>query len=142
MKITKFEQSDFDKLEVFKSKAWPLADKEHYGENMPKFFNDKFTLVTEEDEKIIGYITVVCDSGVGQIEPLMVDPDKKGQGIGSQLLQEAENLAKDKGIHKLWLETGKDWKAKDFYLKHGYAIRTELSNHIGGHTFVLMDKII
>lgn len=142
MKITKFEQSDFDALENFKSKAWPVADQEHYSENKPKFFREEFTLVAKESERIMGYITVICDSGVAQIEPLMIDPEKKGQGMGSELLLEAEKVAKEIGIHKLWLETGKDWKAKDFYLKNGYSIRVELPNHIGKQTFVLMDKII
>lgn len=142
MKITKFEQSQSEQLEVFKAKAWPVADIEHYRENPPHFFNESFTLVAEEDENIVGYITVVCDSGVAQIEPLMVDPDKKGQGIGSALLEETEKIAKEKGIHKLWLETDKEWKAKEFYLKHGYTIRAELPNHIGKQTFVLMDKFI
>lgn len=142
MKIIKFEQSQVEKLEALKAKAWLIADLEHYGEHQPRFSNETFTLLAQEDNQVVGYITIICDSGVAQIEPLMVDPDKKGQGIGSALLQEAEKVAKEKGIHKLWLETGQDWKAKDFYLKHGYTVRADLPNHTGGYNFVLMDKII
>ncbi|MBP6857676.1 MAG: GNAT family N-acetyltransferase [Candidatus Pacebacteria bacterium] len=142
MKITKFEQSDFNALENLKIKAWSSADKEHYGDNQPNFFKETFTLIAKDDYEVVGYITIICDSGVAQIEPLMVDPDKKGQGIGSVLLQEAEKIAKEKSIHKLWLETGKDWKSKDFYIKHGYIIRVELPNHTGNYDFVLMDKMI
>jgi GNAT superfamily N-acetyltransferase len=142
MKITKFEQSDFNALENLKAKAWSVADKEHYGEVLPNFFKEEFTLIAKEGDEVIGYITIICDSGVAQIEPLMVDPDKKGQGIGSDLLQEAEKIAKEKGIHKIWLETGEDWKAKEFYLKHGYTVRADLPNHTGGYNFVLMDKMI
>ena len=32
MKITKFEQSDFEQLGKMKKKAWSVADREHYDE--------------------------------------------------------------------------------------------------------------
>lgn len=142
MEIREITSEQKDTLENFKAKVWPLADQEHYSDKQPHFFNETFTLLAKEEEEIVGYVTVICDSGVAQIEPLMVGTDKKGQGIGTALLQEAEKSAKERGVHKLWLETGKDWKAKEFYLKHGYTIRTELPNHTGDQTFVLMDKII
>ena len=142
MKITKLEQSDSEALEALKAKAWSVADKEHYGEILPEFFKEEFTLLAKDGDGIVGYITVICDSGVAQIEPLMIHPDYKGKGIGSALLAEAEKLAKEKGIHKLWLETGEDWKAKEFYLKHGYTVRADLPNHTSGYNFVLMDKMI
>lgn len=142
MNIKVLEESQKEKLEALKAKAWPVADLEHYGVNQPRFFNETFTLTVEEEGEFVGYITVICDSGVAQIEPLMVDPDKKGQGVGTALLREAEKLAKEKNIHKLWLETGVDWKAKEFYIKHEYNVRAELPNHIGGKTFILMDKFI
>jgi GNAT superfamily N-acetyltransferase len=90
MEIIKLEQPDVSALENLKAKAWSVADKEHYGEILPNFFKEEFTLLAKEGEEVIGYITIICDSGVAQIEPLMVDPDRKGQGIGSLLLQEAE----------------------------------------------------
>jgi len=62
-------------------------DEEHYGVNQPKFFRDTFTLVAKDDEEIIGYVTVIIDSGVAQIEPLMVAIDRKEQGIGNVFTQ-------------------------------------------------------
>jgi GNAT superfamily N-acetyltransferase len=142
MKITKFEQKDFDILEKFKSKVWPVADKEHYGDNQPKFFKDQFILVAKTEEFFVEYINVLVDVDVALIETLIVDNQMIGEGIGSALIIAAQERVKDLGVHKVWLETGKDWKAKEFYLKHGYVIRTELPNHIGGQTFLLMDKMI
>lgn len=86
MQIT--EQINNEALEQFKSKVWPIADREHYGDQMPNFTKEEFMLVATEGEEIVGYISVLIDSGVDQIEPLMVDP--RGTGIGSVLIQAAE----------------------------------------------------
>jgi len=127
-------------FEQFKAKVWPVADAEHYGYQQPDFQKKEFTLVAKENDEILGYVTVLIDSGVAQIEPLMVYP--RGMRIGSALIVSAEAKAKEMGVHKVWLETGSNWEAKKFYEKHGYITRTILPNHIGGHEFVLMDKTL
>ncbi len=142
MEITEVNQIDILELELFKSQVWPYADKKHYGENQPNFYKDTFTLIAKENNEIVGYISVIIDTGVAQIEPLMVKTDLQGKGIGTKLLQSAEEKAKGIGTHKMWLETGSDWLAKGFYEKHGYTLRTILPNHTGGREFVLMDKMI
>lgn len=142
MNVIELTDSNQNDLETFKSSVWPTADREHYGNNQPNFFKEEFTLLAKERDQIIGYITVIADSGVAQIEPLMVAVDQKGKGIGTMLLQAAEEKVKSLGCHKLWLETGMGWKAKDFYLKHGFTIRTMMPNHTGNKDFVLMDKML
>lgn len=142
MEIRMYQQTDERALQVFKEQVWPNADVEHYGDNLPSFFKEELTFIAEENGAIVGYSTMIADSGVAQIEPLMVAVDRKGQGIGSALLVAVEAKAKQMGIHKLWLETGSDWKAKHFYEKSGFAVRSVLPNHIGGREFVLMDKMI
>lgn len=142
MEITELNQSQKSELELFKSQVWPLADQEHYDENQPEFLRNEFTLVAKENNEIIGYVSVIIDTGVAQIEPLMVKTDLKGTGIGTKLLNMAEEKAKTLGVHKIWLETGSDWLAKNFYQRHGYQVRSILPNHTGGREFLLMDKMI
>ncbi len=141
MEITELNQSQNSELELFKSQVWPLADQEHYGENQPKFYKNEFTLIAKENNEIVGYISIAIDTGVAHLEPLMVKNDLKNTGIGTKLLQSAEEKAEALGVHKVWLETGSDWLAKKFYEKHGYQVRTTLPSHTGGREFVLMDKI-
>lgn len=145
-----------DALGEFAKKVWLAADKEHYGDTIPDFTRHKFTLVAREhasafknttseissSEDILGYIMVTIDTGVALVQPLMVKTELKGRGIGTQLMQAAEKKAKDLGAHKMCLETGVDWKAKDFYLKNGYAVRAVLPNHYGHYDSVLMDKML
>lgn len=142
MEITETLKQDDLELEAFKAQVWPAADKEHYGDNQPAFLKKELTLIAKEEGKIVGYISVSVDTGVAQIEPLMVGTDLKGKGIGSKLLKAAEDKARSLGVHKVWIETGLDWNAKEFYEKHGYIVRTIMTNHTGGRDFVLMDKII
>ena len=142
MEITQITNQEESALDQFKSQVWPEADAEHYGNNQPAFFRDTMTLIAKDNNEIVGYITLIIDSGVAQIEPLMVKTELKGTGVGKQLLKAAEKKAKELGVHKIWLETGADWKAKGFYEHFGYSIRTTLPNHTGGREFVLMDKIL
>lgn len=142
MKIIEKTSLESIELESFKSQVWPLADLEHYKDQQPNFYKNEFTLIAKDNDQIVGYISVIIDTGVAQIEPLMVKTELKGQGIGTKLLESAEEKAKELGVRKIWLETGSDWLAKNFYEKHGYKIRTFLPNHTGGHEFVLMDKMI
>ncbi len=142
MEIIEIAKEQDSLLENIKSNAWPPADREHYGENQPEFYKKEFTLAVKESEEIVGYVSVIIDTGVAQIEPLMVKTERKGMGIGTMLIKAAEEKAKSLGAHKVWLETGSDWKSKAFYEKHGYSIRTILPNHTDGREFVLMDKML
>lgn len=142
MEIQEYNDQQTKKLEEFKASVWQAADKEHYGDNQPQFFRETVTLLAIEGEIILGYITIIADTGVAQFEPLMIAVERKGQGIGSALIKAAEDKAHSLGVHKVWLETGSDWAAKPFYEKHGYTVRAILPNHTGGREFVLMDKIL
>ena len=59
------------------------------------------------------------------IKYLWVSPENKGQGLGSQLLLEAENFAKTKGCHSCFLDTF-SFQAKPFYIKRGYQLQFTL----------------
>ncbi len=134
------ESPNTETLEAFKAKVWPLADREHYHDSMPDFHKTTFTLIAKDADEIVGYTTLLIESGVAQLEPLMVYP--KGKGIGTSLIIAAEKKAKELNVHKIWLETGSTWEAKKFYEKHGYIVRSILPNHTGGYEFVLMDKML
>ena len=54
-----------------------------------------------------------------EIEYLFVKEDLRGQGIGSQLLQQAESEAKNRNCRFAFVNTYQ-FQAPDFYQKHGY----------------------
>ena len=54
-----------------------------------------------------------------EIEYLFVEEELRGQGIGSKLLQQAENEAKNRNCRFAFVNTYQ-FQAPDFYQKHGY----------------------
>ena len=54
-----------------------------------------------------------------EIEYLFVKEELRGQGIGSKLLQQAENEAKNRNCRFAFVNTYQ-FQARDFYLSHGY----------------------
>lgn len=54
-----------------------------------------------------------------EIEYLFVKEELRGQGIGSKLLQRAENEAKNRNCRFSFVNTYQ-FQAPDFYLSHGY----------------------
>ena len=61
------------------------------------------------------------------VDILWVDEKFRKQGIGSKLLQAAEDEARRRGAHSVHVDT-MSWQAPDFYKKHGYKIISELND--------------
>ena len=61
------------------------------------------------------------------IDILWVDEKHRKQGLGSRLLNAAENEAVKRGCHSVHVDT-MSWQAPDFYKKHGYEIISELND--------------
>jgi len=54
-----------------------------------------------------------------EIEYLFVKEELRGQGIGSKLLEQAENEAKNRNCQFAFVNTYQ-FQAPDFYKRHGY----------------------
>lgn len=53
---------------------------------------------------------ITVQLGVMHIDSLIVKHEKHRQGIGKILMNTSEEIAKEKNVHKIYLETGKDWE--------------------------------
>ncbi|MUV49796.1 GNAT family N-acetyltransferase [Haloarcula sp. CBA1122] len=81
------------------------------------------------DRQIVGFVMVTIDSGRyeqdetrGIIENIFVEPVHRSQGVGSELLDTAEELLREDGAEILALEAMADNEsARQFYRAHGYA---------------------
>lgn len=61
------------------------------------------------------------NSSVARITSVAVRPEYHGQGIGTVLVKQAENIAQSRGLNKMNLEVRQDnQKAISFYEGHGY----------------------
>jgi GNAT superfamily N-acetyltransferase len=67
------------------------------------------------------------------IENLWVHADRRGSGLGSQLLAEAERRARERGCLGARLETW-EFQARPFYERHGYTVYGVLEDYPPGAT--------
>ena len=65
------------------------------------------------------------------IELLFVPEELRGQGLGTALLRQAEQIARERNCTGVWLDTF-DFQALPFYQKLGYTICGELKDHPRG----------
>jgi len=84
---------------------------------------DATLLVAEHEQQVIGYLLAFehpafyANGSVAWVEELYVDEDRRGQGIGSQLMRRFEQSATEKGIRLVALATR---RADSFYQSIGY----------------------
>jgi GNAT superfamily N-acetyltransferase len=91
------------------------------------------------DGLVLGGLRAVVAMHWLRIEVLWVRDDMRGKGIGSQLLAEAERMARDLGARNAALETF-EWQAPGFYARHGYVEVARMDNYMGGFYLALMKK--
>lgn len=113
-----------------------LKEKEIYG-------NPAIELVAEDDGQIVGLLDIeyevkertVCSRGTGlggMIWHIAVHPDFRRKGIGTQLLNAAESIAKSKGLNRLEAWTRDDEWVNKWYGKSGFT-------KVGSYLHVYMD---
>ena len=74
---------------------------------------------------------------------MAVDPDLRGRGTGSELLQQAETLALSLGLRYLKTDTyALNEKAQQLFLKHGYKFCGEIQFRKTEHQFYCYEKVL
>lgn len=93
-------------------------------------------LVACDGEQPVGFALTAANGETGFLEALLVKPDNQGQGIGGDLLEQAEINLCGEGCRKVWLGRGPDrfWTglpsdlpaAGEFFAAHGYAAQSQV----------------
>jgi GNAT superfamily N-acetyltransferase len=125
----------------FEKNAWAEADKEHYGREI-NWDKKDFHITLSEKDILIGSLRLTIRAGVAYIDAVVVDSKFRGKGLGSQLITEAERIAKETKAHKIYLQTGKRWSTVSLYEKLGYQKSSKLPNHYVHADFVEMTKFL
>jgi ribosomal protein S18 acetylase RimI-like enzyme len=123
----------------FSKKEWANADVEHYGKALD-WKTDKLSVEAYEGEELKGTARIRIDEGVVYIETIIVAKDNRGNGLGKLLMSKVEEIARNKGAHKIYLDTGNGWSSVDFYKSSGYEITAELKDHYHRQDFIIMTK--
>ena len=87
-----------------------------------------FWIALDDNDRVIGCIgTRTDEEGNLFLSHLYIKPELKRQGIGSKLLELAENSAKERGYKEVHVHLGKDYlESHIFYPKKGYTEYKEL----------------
>ena len=95
--------------------------------------------VKDADGALLGGLRAFVAMHWLRIDILWVAEAARGQGLGSQLLAQAEAQARTLGAIGCALETF-DWQAPGFYRKHGYEEAGRIDHYIAGRTLFTMTK--
>ncbi|WP_353230033.1 GNAT family N-acetyltransferase [Novosphingobium sp.] len=75
------------------------------------------------------------------VELLVVPEDARGQGLGRQLMAQAETIARDAGCNGMWLDTF-EFQARGFYEKLGFSLFGTLDDYpTGQHRYFMMKRL-
>jgi len=75
------------------------------------------------------------------IELLFVPESLRGQGVGTDLMRRAEELAVARGCHSAWLDTF-EFQARGFYERLGYSCFAQLGDYPVGSSRYFMSKVL
>jgi GNAT superfamily N-acetyltransferase len=110
---------------VFKEYEIEIADEVIQDSLKPASDYFSFCAVNEEN-RAVGYVCcgpTPCTSGTFDLYWIAVDPTRQGNGVGKQLLKQAEKFVLEKGARLMLIETSStaDYdNTRYFYLNNGY----------------------
>ena len=97
--------------------------------------------LVDRDGRFAAGVIADADKGeIGSVDALYVEEPLRRQGLGTWLLREAENFAKENGASMVVTNAG-DWNV-GFFQKNGFLIRGELKDVPKGHNCYELYKMI
>jgi GNAT superfamily N-acetyltransferase len=94
----------------------------------------------DDADRIHGGVLGGVWGGWMRLEFLWVAEGLRGQGFGTQLLEAAEQQARDKGCRGMILQTH-SFQARSFYERFGYEVVGEIPDYPVGHAYYMMRKL-
>lgn len=114
--------------EEFVKRVFNEQFEETFGRDaMSKLVTKEYLLTKEEGGNLLAVLQAIQSIETVHIKSLVVAKAAQGKGLGSQLLLELEEAARQNGVTSITLST-KSYQAKEFYLKNGYQIYASLEN--------------
>ena len=126
-----------NKLVEFNKAQSPKVHQCYQSENKQPDFIEIYAQT--KSQELIGGLIGYIDWGWLDIDTIWIDQVYRNKGIGTYLVQSAEQKAKKDGIKRAKLCTF-DFQAIAFYKKLGYIIYGKLDNYPEGHSFYYLKK--
>ena len=127
----------------------PAPDDVQYLEERIYEFNSTVTGITDgawlaifvrdEQKRIVAGICGNTWGGWCEIRQFWVEAARRKQGLGTRLLEAAEQEARQRGCTHILLMTF-SFQAPGFYAKHGFEVLAVVDDHPRGHRNLLLRK--
>ena len=101
-----------------------------------------FAVVARERGDVVGVAEGECRGAVWRLARLIVAPERRGAGVGAQLLAAVERAALEAGAVRVRLETLAGGRVAAFYARHGYAAVATLPRWREERDFVVMERSV
>lgn len=97
--------------------------------------------VRDKNNNIVAGVNGYTFYGCVYVDQLWVDDTLRGKGYGTELMQKAEKLGKERGCVFAAVNT-MDWEGLDFYNKLGYEVEFERHGFLMDSVFYFLRKKI
>lgn len=90
---------------------------------------------------VVGTGALEVHDGYGEVKSIYVEPEARQQGVASALLRQLEDLAREVGLPRLYLETGNKLNAAvRLYGRHGFDICDAFGDYEPNASSLFMEK--
>jgi GNAT superfamily N-acetyltransferase len=98
-------------------------------------------MVVDADGQRQGGITALLFWDWLELEDFWLPETLRGQGLGSSILKQVEQMGKEQGASKVLLTTF-EFQARTFYERHGYKVVGVIEDYPPGSNYYTMVKIL
>lgn len=95
----------------------------------------------DDSGTVVGGIAAMVNWGWLSINLVWVDESLRGTGLGHRLLEEIEQLGRQRGCTQAHLDTF-SYQARPFYERHGYELFATLDDYPAGHRRFYLRKVL
>ncbi len=111
----------------------------HFNSQIIKEEATHFSVFAKSNTKIIGGALIWEHSDALYIDILWCDDNYRKKGIGTKIISIIDEVATDKGLSKLFVDTYA-FQAKEFYQKHGFYCIGTVPEYLLGYDRIFMRK--
>lgn len=151
MGIRPATSDDIDGIRAVARRAWnetyaDLLDAEVIEDTIDEWYAEEtladacdrpgVTLLVAVDDSVVGFCHGVLHEDEGDVLRLYVDPDRRGEGIGRQLLDRVRNDLEDFNMRRMRATTlAENQVGNEFYREYGFEKTGEGEVELGGERY-------